>query len=233
MIDLRDVRVRYSGMPEDALRGITLSLARGSRTAVMGANGSGKSTLAGVIGSLIPPQEGSVSLGGRAGIVLQNPFLQMTSLTVERELAFGLQNQGVPSAEIHRLVERTLVEAELDHLRGRSPSSLSGGEMQRLALAAVLITGPDILVLDEATSLLSPVSRAALLNSVAAEQDRRQLTVVLITQFPREADWCSRLVVLQKGRIACDAGPAQVFSESSSVARLGLPVPSRLLPGVR
>jgi energy-coupling factor transport system ATP-binding protein len=232
VIDLRGIRVRYPGARNDALTGVSLMFPAGSRTAIMGANGSGKSTLVSVMASLRIPAEGSLTVKGRVGIVLQNPFLQVTSLTVEREMAFGLQNLGIPPGELHDRVDIALGEFGLAHLRERAPSELSGGEMQRLALAAVLTTRPEVLILDEATSLLSPASRRDLLDRVAAEHERRGLTLVLVTQYPSEAEWCSRLVVLKSGRVVRDAGPSQVFSDAAEVASLGLPVPPRLLLGL-
>lgn len=229
MIELKGIRVRYPEAGNDALAGVSLMFPAGSRTAIMGANGSGKTTLVSVIASLITPVEGAVSVVGRVGIVLQNPFLQITSLTVEREMAFGLQNLAVPAEELHHRVDAALEDFGLARLRDRSPSGLSGGEMQRLALAAILITHPDVLILDEATSLLSPASRRDLLDRVAAEQARRGLTVVLVTQFPAEAEWCSNLIVLKSGAVARNAAPSQVFSDAGEVAALSLPVPPRLL----
>jgi|WetSurMetagenome_2_1015567.scaffolds.fasta_scaffold06583_2 energy-coupling factor transport system ATP-binding protein len=229
MIELKGIRVRYPEADNDALAGVSLMFPAGSRTAIMGPNGSGKTTLVSVMASLLTPVQGSVAVTGRVGIVLQNPFLQITSLTVEREMAFGLQNLGVPTGELHRRVDTALEDSGLARLRNCSPSRLSGGEMQRLALAAVLITDPDVLILDEATSLLSPASRRHLLDRVAAEQAQRNLTVVLVTQFPAEAEWCSALIVLKGGMVARHAVPSEVFSDAGEVAALCLPVPPRLL----
>jgi energy-coupling factor transport system ATP-binding protein len=231
MIDLRDIRVRYPGAGMDALAGVSLTIAPGSRTAIMGANGSGKTTLVHVMAGLRAPTQGTVERRGRVGMVMQNPFLQITSLTVERELACGLQNLQIPAPEIHARVGAVLDACGLARLRDRAPSRLSGGEMQRLALAAVLITEPDVLILDEATSLLSPASRSDLLRRVEDASRRRPLTIILVTQFPAEAGWCPDLVVLRQGAIAMHAAPQEIFADPCAVAGLGLPVPPRLALG--
>ncbi|HTR98600.1 MAG TPA: ATP-binding cassette domain-containing protein [Bacteroidota bacterium] len=226
MIDVRSLRVRYPGAGRDALAGVSLEIPDAALVAVMGGNGSGKSTLARSLNGLLLPSAGSVTVDGmtttdeaalpkireRVGMVFQNPHLQVTSLTVEREIAFGLQNLGKEAGALRRTVDEQLAASGLTPLRSRAPRTLSGGEQQRLALAAVLAMRPAHLVLDEATSLLSPGSRTALLAQVHEERRMRGMTVILITQFADEALAADRLVILRAGAIVDDGEPGAVLA---------------------
>ncbi len=239
MIEIRGLTVRYPGASSDALKGISLAIPRGAYVAIMGGNGSGKSTLARALNGLLRPAGGDVIVDGlstrdeescgairkRLGIVFQNPHMQTTSLTVEREIAFGLQNTGTGAEQIQKIIDAQLAASGLEGLRKRPPRTLSGGEQQRLALAAVLAMRPDYLVLDEATSLLSPASRADLLRVVADARSCRGMTVLLITQFAEEALSAGRLVMLREGRVVEDGPPADVFSRCASSATSDVQVP--------
>lgn len=248
MIEVRNLTVRYPGAATNALEDISLEISDGAFVAVMGGNGSGKSTLARCLNGLIRPASGEVAVDRwktsdeescrfvrrSVGMVFQNPHLQITSVTVEREIAFGLQNIGIEPAEIHTRVDEQLAASGLERLRGRPPRTLSGGEQQRLALAAVLSMRPAHLVLDEATSLLSPSSRNGLLRKVSEERTMRGMTVVLITQFSGEALRAGRLIVLHAGRVALDGEPATVLAQCAALSGINVPVPLRIhvgLPG--
>ena len=245
MIDVRDLTVRYPGASSDALTSVSLEIPAGAFVALMGGNGSGKSTLARSLNGLVRPATGDVVVDGfntrdqgacmsirrRLGMVFQNPHLQTTSLTVEREIAFGLQNTGEVSERIREIVDAQLSAAGLDHARTRPPRTLSGGEQQRLALAAVLAMRPAHLVLDEATSLLSPSSRLDLLRAVARERRSRGMTVLLITQFAEEATQAGRLIILRAGAVDDDGDPAEVFARCASSGIADVSVPLRFRPG--
>ncbi|HXX65458.1 MAG TPA: ATP-binding cassette domain-containing protein [Bacteroidota bacterium] len=241
MIELHDVRVRYPGAASDALNIPSLAVAPGEFLAVMGANGSGKSTFARCLNGLIRPSSGEVTVDGlrssndesrgeirrRVGLVFQNPHLQITSLTVEREIAFGLQNLGMEESSLRDRVEEYLETSALSPFRRRSPGSLSGGEQQRLAVAAVLAMHPAYLILDEATSLLSPSSRAHVLEDVSRERAMRRMSVVLITQFAAEAVRASRLIMLREGQVAMDGTPSEVFERCALSGAPGIQMPRR------
>ena len=241
MIEVRSLTVRYPGAGRDALADVSLVIPDGAFVALMGGNGSGKSTLARALNGLLLPSSGRVAVDGistadagalpqvrrRIGMVFQNPHLQVTSLSVEREIAFGLQNLGVETDALGRRVEEQLAASGLARLRSRAPRTLSGGEQQRLALAAVLAMRPAHLVLDEATSLLSPLSRGALLEAVSAERRGRGVTVLLITQFADEALAADRLVILRGGTIVDDGDPAAVFARCTLPE---IPLPSSPVP---
>jgi len=246
-IEVRNLTVRYPGASTDALRSVSLEVATGEFLAIMGGNGSGKSTLARSLNGLVRPLEGDVIVDGlntrdemscrsirrRLGIVFQNPHLQTTSLTVEREIAFGLQNTGTTEDRIKEIVGEQLAASGLDHMRKRPPRTLSGGEQQRLALASVLAMRPAHLILDEATSLLSPSSRSDLLLAVAAERRSRNMTVILITQFAEEAMSADRLIVLKSGAVLHDGAPGEVFARCAASGAPEIPVPLALRMGVK
>ena len=242
MIEVRALACRLPGASADALRGVTLSLRPGETVALMGANGSGKTTLARSLNGLLAPSAGTVTVDGRStsvpddvpairravGLVFQDPAAQITSPTVEREIAFGLQNHGTPPSELHARLEAALRTHRLEHLRHRSPATLSGGEMQRVAVAAVMALSPRYLVLDEATSLLSAASRRDLLDRVAEARRQEGIGVLLITQFGAEALAADRLLVLDRGAVAAEGTPAEVFARAGLLASLGVAVPFRL-----
>jgi energy-coupling factor transport system ATP-binding protein len=242
MIELSDVHYRYPRATVDALCGITLHIQESGFVAIMGSNGSGKSTLARCLNGLIFPDSGVVTVDGlrtsdegslrevrrRVGMVFQDPNLQMTAVTVERELAFGLENLGVDPGEMHTRVDKQLAEFGLARYRREQPSSLSGGEKQRLAIACVLLLEPRYLVLDEPTSLISAVSRRALMDLALKLQREKGMGVVLITQFPQEALLADRLLVLEGGRVAYDDSPRHVFQHVEELTSLGVSVPVRV-----
>jgi energy-coupling factor transport system ATP-binding protein len=246
MIELRDLTVRYPGARSDALKSVSLVIPEGAFVAVMGGNGSGKSTLARSLNGLIRPSGGLVSVDGlttlddescrsirrRVGIVFQNPHLQTTSLTVEREIAFGLQNIGTEADAMRTIVDARLSAAGLDAMRTRPPRTLSGGEQQRLALAAVVAMSPAYLVLDEATSLLSPSSRTDLLRGVEEARRSRGMAVLLITQFAEEALRAGRLVLLREGRVVAEGPPADVFAHCAASGTSDVSVPLRTRLGL-
>jgi energy-coupling factor transport system ATP-binding protein len=239
MIRLVNVTVRYPGAAIPALAGLTLDIPGGSTLAVMGANGSGKSTLARLVASLLSPAEGSITINGvspadgeafrevrkKVGMVFQDPRHQITSLTVERDIAFGLQNLKQDDATMKGRINDALEFSGLTLRRASHPMSLSGGEQQRLALAGVLAMEPDILLLDEVTSLLSPASRRHILEVIAADRRRRALTVLMTTQYPEEALAAGRLIVLHGGRKVLDGHPAEVFGHRDELRRFGVGFP--------
>ena len=239
LIDIRELRYRYAGAADDALRGVDLTVDDGEFVAVVGANGSGKSTLARVLGGLSRPagalraevcghdllgDGGPLAVRRDVGVLFQNPDNQLVGATVEEDLAFGLENLALPSAEIVRRVDETLVRFDLDDLRLREPHLLSGGQRQRAALAGVLAVPRRVLVLDEPTAMLDPAGRGEVLEAVRREADRG-LTVVLITQEMDEVLLADRVVALAGGRAVFDGAPAALFTEHDLVRELSLGLP--------
>jgi energy-coupling factor transport system ATP-binding protein len=238
VLEVDDVRVHYPGAESSpALRGVSFRIAPGERVALMGSNGSGKTTLVRCIDGLIQPQEGDVRVDGlsilrhddviplrrRIGLVFQNPDDQIVSTTVEREIAFGPENLGVPTERIVRLVDEALKMFRLEAAAGRSPHLLSGGERQRLALASVWVMEPAYYVLDEPTSLLDPEGRAEIRRFVA---ERREAGFLIVTQYPEEALFCGRLLVLAGGRLVFDGPPASGFRDAALLRSAGIGAPA-------
>ncbi len=242
MISLKNLSYCYEGRDLDALRDVSIEFGGGSLTAIMGANSSGKSTLARCLNGLLQPTRGEVLVDGlntknagslseirrRVGFVFQDPNLQMTSATVERELAFGLQNVGLPIEGIREKVERELQRLNLVDRRDVSPSVLSGGERQRLALASVLMLEPEYLILDEPTSFLSPSSRKEVMRSLLALKDSKGIAIILITQFLNEAIQAERLIVLNKSEVVFDGAAKRILQQSKKLTSLGISVPTNI-----
>jgi len=241
MIEIKDLWYRYPGSEERfILQGIDLCIREGESVSIMGANGSGKTTLARCLNGLLLPSRGQVVVDGfstadsagnleakrRVGLVFQNPEHQFVSTTVEREMAFGLENLGLAPALMHRRVTVLLREFGLERYRNRSPHNLSGGEKQLLALASVLVMEPKYLVLDEPTSLLDPPSRELILKHLMRlHHQSREFTPILITQFPEEALWTQRLIILHRGKILLDDVPSRVFENVRRLRSIGVDVP--------
>ena len=244
MIRFEDVSVDYAtvqGGRIRALNHIHLTLADSEYVAVMGPNGSGKSTLARLCNGLVLPSAGTVHIDEfritadftrhipdirrRVGMVFQNPDNQIVSTTVEREIAFGLENLGVPYAEMHARVAEALRAFDLLHLRNRAPHQLSGGEKQRLALAAVMVMQPRHLILDEPTALLDFRHQSEFLQYIRRLRETasdRPPTVVHITHFAPEALFATRLIVLHRGEVYMDGPPEEIFLQESRLREIGM-----------
>ncbi len=240
MIEIKNLTFEYTnhdGSPTRVLDGITLTIAEGERVGLMGANGSGKTTLVRCLNGLLLPT-GEVFVDGlttsdpvnlpeirrRVGMVFQNPENQIVSTTVEREIAFGLENLGVPHDEMHKKVAEMLAQFDLERYRRHPPHLLSGGEMQRLALASVMAMSPKYLIFDEPTSLLDLPTRKMVLQLISKLHSKRVATM-LITQFPEETLLCDRLLILHRGRIAFDGKPSEIFKNVDELRALGVDVP--------
>jgi energy-coupling factor transport system ATP-binding protein len=249
MIRISDLKVRFSDGQQEAknvLDGINLTIQEGESVAIMGANGSGKTTFARCLNALILPTSGSVSIDEKrtddednlvdirrkVGMVFQNPDNQIVSATIEREIAFGLENLGVPYEEMRIRVEDMLNTFSLQKYRHNTPHYLSGGEKQRLAIAAVMAMQPGYLILDEPTSLLDPRGRNNILKIVKdlhGPTQLKKITTVLITQFAEEAQLADRLLVFNKGQIIFDDTPRNVFDHTKEIIKIGLEPPTKVL----
>jgi len=237
MIEVDDLEFGYKlkdGSRLLALKGISVEISEGESVAIIGSNGSGKSTLARCLNGLLMPQRGEVRVDGlevgqranweqirqRVGMIFQNPDNQIVSTTVEREIAFGLENLALPSEQLRARVEEILRQFHLRDLRHRPPHLLSGGEKQRLSIAAVLAMRPKYLILDEPTSLLDPVGRREVRELLQRLFAEGKVTLVHITQFPEEAAEAQRVLVLHGGELVLEGSPEEVFAKRE---RLGFP----------
>ena len=249
IIKIENVSYTYSDAKEPALREVTLDVARGSFTAVLGHNGSGKSTLAKCFNGILTPTEGRVLVEGMdtadedrlldirrtVGMVFQNPDNQIVASVVEDDVAFAPENLGVPSAEIRARVDAALKAVGMYDFRLHAPHLLSGGQKQRVAIAGVLAMQPECIVLDEPTAMLDPIGRREVLATVEALRREKGMTVVLITHHMSECIGADRLIVMSGGRVALDGTPKAVFSQVEAMRREGLTVPetTELLYGLR
>ncbi len=225
--------------PAEVLKGIDLTIKKGEFVAVLGHNGSGKSTLAKHLNAILIPTEGKVTVGGidtadearifelrqKAGMVFQNPDNQIVSSVVEEDVAFALENLGVPYDEMRKRVDDALKAVNMYEYHLHSPSQLSGGQKQRIAIAGIIAMQPDCIILDEPTAMLDPQGRKEVMATIKKMNREQGITIVLITHYMDEAAQCGRIVVMDKGNVVLDDTPRAVFSHVEQVKEIGLDVP--------
>ena len=225
--------------PVEVLKGIDLDIKQGEFVAVLGHNGCGKSTLAKHLNAILLPTEGTVTVDGIdtkdekrifdlrqcAGMVFQNPDNQIVSSVVEEDVAFALENLGVPYEEMRRRVDDSLKAVGMYEYRLHSPSQLSGGQKQRVAIAGVIAMQPKCIILDEPTAMLDPQGRKEVLATIHRMNREQGITIVLITHYMNEAADCDRVVVMDKGMVVLDDVPEKVFSQVDKLKAIGLDVP--------
>ncbi len=238
IIELNAITVRYTEEDRPALKNVSLSIEQGEWVALIGHNGSGKSTLAKTINGLILPQEGSVAVGDMllneeniwnirkmVGMVFQNPDNQFVGSTVEDDVAFGLENQGIPRDEMVIRVKNALEQVRMEEFTTREPARLSGGQKQRVAIAGVVALRPDIIILDEATSMLDPEGREEVISTIKKIKEENNLTVLSITHDIDEAANANRVMVMRQGELVREGTPAEIFSAGPELIELGLDLP--------
>lgn len=238
VISVKDVTFKYEGAELPVINNLSLSVSRGEYLCVLGENGSGKSTLARLINGLLTPNSGRVAVYGfdtkdkdkqfevrkRVGMVFQNPDNQMVATMVEDDIAFGPENLGVPSKEIGERINFALKSTNMENFRFSQGQKLSGGQKQRVAIAGVLAIMPEVLILDESTSMLDAKGRKEVLD-VVKELNDKGMTVITITHYMDEAVNASRVVVLSKGEIVKDGKPSEIFKDSNELVSYGLELP--------
>lgn len=224
---------------KQVLRGISMDIERGEFVAVLGHNGSGKSTIAKHMNAILLPCGGKVYVEGidtsdeerifdirqRVGMVFQNPDNQIVATIVEEDVAFALENLGVPPDEMRERVDSALKSVGMYEYREHSPSQLSGGQKQRVAIAGIIAMRPDCIVLDEPTAMLDPKGRKSVLETIRMLNRDFGITIVLITHYMDEAAQADRIIVMDNGEIIMDGKPKEVFSEVETMKRIGLDVP--------
>lgn len=243
MIEIKNITYEYKSYIEDAMvaavKEVSLEVKKGEFLVVLGHNGSGKSTLAMMMNGLLLPSQGQVSVLGmntkdeekiwdirqKAGIVFQNPDNQIVATIVEEDVAFGPENQGIPQAEIRKRVDNSLAIVEMLDYKKHAPHLLSGGQKQRVAIAGILAMNPDCIIFDEPTSMLDPTGRIEVMNTIKKLNKEEGKTIVLITHYMDEAVQADRIIVLDKGQIAMEGSPREVFKNVEKVKELGLDVP--------
>ena len=244
ILSARDVSFAYDNyeekqLPPIVLEDVSLDIQPGEFVAVLGHNGSGKSTLAKHFNAILLPTAGTVYVGGidtkqedrlydirqTAGMVFQNPDNQLVATIVEEDVAFALENLGVPPEEICRRVDESLKAVGMYEYREHAPHQLSGGQKQRVAIAGIIAMRPKCIVLDEPTAMLDPQGRREVLRTIRQLGDQFGITVVLITHYMDEAAQCDRVVVVDNGKVILDGAPRAVFSHVEQLKKVGLDVP--------
>jgi len=239
LIRLENVEYVYPGSRDvPALRGVSLTVSEGEYVAIVGANGSGKSTLARHLNGLLVPTRGEVWVNGwntkdraairdirrTVGMVFQVPDNQIVATVVEEDVAFGPENLGVSESELPARVARALEAVGLTAQAQRPSHLLSAGQKQRLAIAGALAMQPRCLVLDEATAMLDPEGKAALLD-IVRRLHKSGTTIIAITHSMAEAVEANRVIALSEGQVALEGTPAQVFANVEALTALGLDAP--------
>ena len=239
LLSVEQVSYTYEDNPSPALKHIDMKVKPGEFVAVLGHNGSGKSTLAKLLNALYLPTEGRVFVCGmdradedrlwdirsRAGMIFQNPDNQIVATIVREDVAFGLENLGVPHDEMVRRVDQALETVNMTKHAESAPHMLSGGQKQRVAIAGILAMEPSCIIADEATAMLDPKGRRQVLTTVQRLNRESGITVVWITHYMEEAVQADRVIVVSDGEIVLQGKPREIFSQVERMRELHLDVP--------
>ena len=226
-----------------ALKELSLQINSGEFVAILGHNGSGKSTLAKLLSMILFSTSGKIIIDGKditdesltdddvmairksVGMVFQNPDNQLVATIVEDDVAFGLENLGVPSEEIRKRVDKALSDLGMLEYAKHEPHRLSGGQKQRVAIAGVMAMQPKCIIFDESTAMLDPLGRKEVMNSIIKLNREKNITVVMITHYMDEAAMADRIVVLNDGALLLDGTPSEVFEKEDMLVECGLAIP--------
>lgn len=225
--------------PIQVLKDLSLDIKKGEFLAILGHNGCGKSTIAKHFNAILLPCGGKVYTAGfdtsdeahlfdirnHVGMVFQNPDNQLVATIVEEDVAFALENLGVPPDEMRERVDSALKSVGMYEYREHSPHQLSGGQKQRIAIAGIIAMRPDCIILDEPTAMLDPKGRREVISTVRELNEKYGITIVLITHYMDEAAQADRVVVMDGGKVIMDDVPSEVFSHVEKMKALGLDVP--------
>ncbi|NRO08387.1 Energy-coupling factor transporter ATP-binding protein EcfA1 [Lactobacillus helveticus] len=240
-IEFKHVKFTYPDSKKAVLKDVNFVVKKGSWTSLIGHNGSGKSTISKLINGLLLPDENSDSkitvlgtnvtaeniwdIREKVGIVFQNPDNQFVGATVGDDVAFGLENRGVPRQEMIKIVRNVLSEVGMLEYIDSEPANLSGGQKQRIAIAGILAVEPQIIILDESTSMLDPSGRKQILKIIIELMKKKQLTVVSITHDIDEANMADSVIVLNDGEIIDQDSPVKIFNKTRMLKQIGLDIP--------
>lgn len=244
-IEIKDLCFHYTDdedRPIEVLKGLDLTIEKGSFTAVLGRNGSGKSTLARLLSLILEPSSGEITVNGikcspemtdediikvrrSLGMVFQNPDNQLVATVVEEDVAFGPENLGIEPHEIRPRVEDALAAVGMTEYARHAPSKLSGGQKQRIAIAGVIAMMPDCIIFDESTAMLDPLGRSDVMKIMQRLNRENGMTIITITHNMDEAILADRVIVLDDGRITLDGTPSEIFTKVDELHAMGLAVP--------
>ncbi|MFS9020635.1 energy-coupling factor ABC transporter ATP-binding protein [Streptococcus cristatus] len=238
IIEVKNLSYRYDHKSEDyILKDVSFHVKQGEWLSIVGHNGSGKSTTVRLIDGLLEAESGDIIISGdkltadnvwekrrQIGMVFQNPDNQFVGATVEDDVAFGLENQGMDYPMMVKRVHEALELVGMQNFKEREPARLSGGQKQRVAIAGIVALQPDIIILDEATSMLDPEGRLELIRTVKKIKDKNHLTVISITHDLDEISLSDRVLVMKNGQVESTATPRELFSRPD-LEDLGLDQP--------
>lgn len=226
-----------------ALKSVNLAVKEGEYISVLGHNGSGKSTLAKLLNLILIPTSGKIYIDGedvsdenlsedqvfevrkKIGMVFQNPDNQIVATVVEEDVAFGVENLGLPREEIRRRVVNALNVVGMQEYTRHAPHKLSGGQKQRVAIAGIIAMRPRVIIFDESTAMLDPIGRKSVIEIMEKLNREENITVINITHYMEEAARADRVIVINDGEMIMDGTPKEVFSEVDLLHRIGLESP--------
>ncbi|MBN6204917.1 energy-coupling factor ABC transporter ATP-binding protein [Ralstonia pickettii] len=238
LVEFKNVSFRYSEEQPWVLKNLSFKIYENEFVAIIGHNGSGKSTIAKLVNGLLFPQEGEILINNisvneetiwdirrEIGMVFQNPDNQFVGATVQDDVAFGMENRGIPRDEMVKRIDETLHAVRMQDYRMTEPHRLSGGQKQRVAIASVLAISPQVLILDEATAMLDPKGRKEIMQTVSELSEQRGLSLISITHDLAEVIQAERVIVMNQGEIWAEATPREIFSKRDELREIGLDVP--------
>ncbi len=238
-VQVNQVTYIYEESTDKVLKDISLQVKKGEFLAILGHNGSGKSTLAKLLNALYLPTDGKIYVCGldtsddehvwdirqKAGMIFQNPDNQIVATIVREDVAFGLENMGVPHDEMVQRIDEALEMVHMTERANSAPHMLSGGQKQRVAIAGVLAMKPEIMIADESTAMLDPIGRQEVLEVMHRLNRENGMTVIWITHYMEEAVDADRILVISDGKIAMEGTPEDIFSQVDTMRSLHLDVP--------
>ncbi|WP_053796817.1 energy-coupling factor transporter ATPase [Apilactobacillus kunkeei] len=238
MINVSNLKFKYTDSTNFAVNDLSFDINEGEWVSIIGKNGSGKSTLISLLDGLLKAQSGSIKVDGielnedtvndirdRIGIVFQDPNNQFVASTVQDDIAFGLENRNMPQDKMKTAVEKALIDVDMLDYAEKDPTRLSGGQKQRVAIAGILAMNPQIIILDEATSMLDPKAKYLITNLINEVRTKYNLTVLSISHDINEIEKSDRTILIRDGKMVLDTTPQKLFTELDNVEEYGLKLP--------
>ena len=239
VISIKNIHFHYHDDDKrEALSDVSIDVYPGEWLAIIGHNGSGKSTLAKMMNGLLEPNEGSIYIDGqllseetiyearrKVGMVFQNPDNQFVGTTVEDDIAFGLENIGMPRVEMIQKINSSLEMVRMTPFKDKEPARLSGGQKQRVAIAGMIALAPKVVILDEATSMLDPQGRFEVISTIQKLHKEKGITVISITHDLEEAASADRVLLMESGKVNRIGTPSDIFEMGTALVEKGLDVP--------
>lgn len=240
VVEFEDIYFSYT-KDTKILKGINFQIFDNEYVCIIGHNGSGKSTISKILAGLLKPQSGSIKLFGEEitaknvkhlrnniGIVFQNPDNQFVGLTVEDDIAFGLENRKVPTNEMGKIIELAAKSIGVSNLLNKEPTELSGGQKQKVAIAGILAINPKVIIFDESTSMLDPKAKNELKELIVDLRDKINKTIISITHDMEEVINADKVIIINGGNVHCIGSPSEVFLQDNNLASLNLDFPFTL-----